>query len=450
MAGKQEEPPETIKCTGKECGAEIPVIDCYIIVQPETPQISVKCPECNKVITLSKAKSIAYAKMYPQIQEDLDNAAGYKLGEIDEMDDFGERVMHILDGFGYKGSKHSKMKTVVRSMIDSVPGFQNHQALCQLLISRHVSPMDAQQISQLACAEPNQPVMIGGLLQPPMQQPYMDPQQQFTQQFQQPPYPQQQYPQPPYQQQQYPQPPYQQQPQVVVQQPAPPAHNSDDEITIIEKLDDDGKVVERTIRQPKTEHQDVQPTQTDQISQFKELINVMVDAGIVNTNQPDAPQPLTADDLAATVAAYLEHDTPEKDDGRVDNLLSEVRGLRADMDQKDKDAMLARINQLEEESGKPRHDLSDTQYSDNIRKDVEGMRVDAVKETLNTIVKPVMELQASQAKLQTLMMIRQLEQQDHAAPGSYAAMFGSNAIPDESVKSDLGRWHERADRVAAQ
>ena len=235
-----------------------------------------------------------------------------------------------------------------------------------------------------------------------------------------------------------------------MQQPAPPAHNSDDEITIIEKLDDDGKVVERTIRQPKTEHQDVQPTQTDQISQFKELINVMVDAGIVNTNQPDAPQPLTADDLAATVAAYLEHDTPEKDDGRVDNLLSEVRGLRADMDQKDKDAMLARINQLEEESGKPRHDLSDTQYSDNIRKDVEGMRVDAVKETLNTIVKPVMELQASQAKLQTLMMIRQLEQQDHAAPGSYAAMFGSNAIPDESVKSDLGRWHERADRVAAQ
>ena len=74
MAGKQEEPPATIKCTNKDCGAEIPVIDCYIIVQPETPQISVKCPECNKVITLSKAKSIAYAKAYPQIQEDLDNA----------------------------------------------------------------------------------------------------------------------------------------------------------------------------------------------------------------------------------------------------------------------------------------------------------------------------------------------------------------------------------------
>ena len=444
MAGKQEEPPATIKCTNKDCGAEIPVIDCYIIVQPETPQISVKCPECNKVITLSKAKTIAYAKAYPQIQEDLDNAAGYKLGEIDEMDDFGERVMHILEGFGYKGSKHSKMKTVVRSMIDTVPGFQNHQALCQLLISRHVSPMDAQQISQLACAEPNQPVMIGGLLQPPMQQPYMDPQQQFQQQ----PYPQQFQQQPyPQQFQQYPQQQYPQQPQVVVQQPA--AHNSDDEILITEKLDDDGKVVERTIRQPKTDHPDTQPTQTDQIAQFKELINVMVDAGIVNTNQPDVPQPLTADDLAATVAAYLEHSTPEKDDERVDSLLSEMRGLREDMDKKDKDSMAARINQLEQDAGKPRHDLSDTQYTENVRKDVEGMRVDAVKETLNTIIKPIFELQANQGKLQTLMMIRQLEQQDRVEPGSYARMFGSKAISDESVKSDLGRWKDRAEQVTA-
>ena len=443
MAGKQDEPSATIKCTNKDCGAEIPVIDCYIIVQAETPQISVKCPECNKVITLSKAKSIAYAKAYPQIQEDLDNAAGYKLGEIDETEDFGGRLMQLLDAFGYKGSKYTQMKTIIRSMIDMVPGYQNQQALYQLLLTRTVKPMDAQQISQLMCMEDSQQMMFGGLPQPPAQLPYMDPHQQFPQQLQ-PQYPQQQYPQQQYPQQQYPQ-----QPQVVVQQPAP-QQQAEDGILITEKLDDDGKVVERTIRQPKTEHPDVQPAQTDQISQFKDMINTLVDAGIVNTNQPDAPQPVTAEDLAAAATAYLEHGTPKKDDGRVDNLLSEMKALREDLDKKDKDSMKERINQLEKESGKPRHDLSDAQFTDNVRKDVEVIRVDAVKETLNTIVKPLFEMQANQSKLQTLMMLRQLEQQDHAPPGSYSAMFGSTAISDESVKSDLDRWKGRATQVAAQ
>jgi hypothetical protein len=444
-----EELPSIIDCSRKDCEGKIAVIDSYYISQAGVPQIGVKCPECGKVTVLSKAKTIAYAKEYPQIQQDIDKASGYKLTQIDEEEEFGDKVMHIIEAFGYGGTKDKQRNIIIRSMIDMVPGYANQQALNDLLLSRGIKARDANQISQLACLEDGSPTimsMMPGMQQPGMQQPGMQQPGMQQQPYYHQPYPE--YSQP--YQQQYPQPPYQQQPQVVVQQPAPPAHNSDDEITIIEKLDDDGKVVERTIRQPKTEHQDVQPTQTDQISQFKELINVMVDAGIVNTNQPDAPQPLTADDLAATVAAYLEHDTPEKGDSRVDDLLSEMKALRADMDQKDKDAMLTRINQLEEESGKPRHDLSDDQYSENIRKDVEGMRVDAVKETLNTIVKPIFELQANQTKLQTLMMIRQLEQQDHAAPGSYAAMFGSNAIPDESVKSDLGRWHERADRVAAQ
>ncbi|RKY40765.1 MAG: hypothetical protein DRP85_08000, partial [Candidatus Makaraimicrobium thalassicum] len=310
----------TVKCTKKDCGFDIPVIDCYFIAQAEVPQIGIKCPECGKVTTLSKAKSIAYAKEYQQIQQDIDNAAGYKIGESDD-EEFGDRVIRLLDAFGYGGTKNTQRKKIIRSMIDLVPGYQNQQALDQLLITRGIKPMDAHQISQLACIDD-----IG--MTNSMQLPTGQPQYPYPQPTGQPQYP---YPQQPLQpmmqlptgQPQY---PYPQQPLHSQVSPAVKNATSDDEITIIEKLDSDGNVKERIIKQPKAHTVSQSPAEQSMVEQFKDLIEVMTNAGMINTTTTDDhPQPLTADDLEAVISTYLTNDRQKPDDDRYDTVLEELK-----------------------------------------------------------------------------------------------------------------------------
>ena len=439
MAGKQDEPPAILKCTNKECGAEIPVIECYIIVQPETPQIAVKCPECNKVITLTKAKSIAYAKAYPQIQEDLDDATGYKLGEMDEMDDFGERVMHILEGFGYKGAKHSKMKTVVRSMIDTVPGFQNQQALCQLLISRHVSPMDAQQISQLACADPNQPMPLGGLLTP-VQLPYMDPQQQFNQQQypqQQPQYPQQQ--QYPPQQQQYPPQQQQQFPpqQPYPQQPAPQPR--DDGITITEKLDQDGVVIERTIVQPKNTQAAGQVQPAGVADQLESVMQILESHGLLRKETAE-PQGLTLDDVSELITNLPSN----SDDGAIAALTENFNALKDQLTQNREDAVMNRLESLEAGGGYRGGEHSDDWHKDQLSHDMRKEELSLIEKGFEKILGPLAQMQTNASVLQTVQQLERMETAHGVTNGTYTQLIAPRQVTPDQVESDLGRWRERA------
>ena len=412
----------TVKCTKKDCGFDIPVIDCYFIAQAEVPQIGIKCPECGKVTTLSKAKSIAYAKEYQQIQQDIDNAAGYKIGESDD-EEFGDRVIRLLDAFGYGGTKNTQRKKIIRSMIDLVPGYQNQQALDQLLITRGIKPMDAHQISQLACIDD-----IG--MTNSMQLPTGQPQYPYPQPTGQPQYP-------------YPQQPVQSQVSPVVKNAT-----SDDEITIIEKLDSDGNVKERIIKQPKAHTVGQSTADQSMVEQFKDLIEVMTNAGMINTTTTDDhPQPLTADDLEAVISTYLTNDRQKPDDDRYDTVLEELKSLKTKLERKEREDMQAQIDSLKADIGKSKVGLSDAQFSESIKKDIEAMRVDAIRDSLDQIVKPVMEMQANQSKFQTAMMISQLEQQRNVPPGTYAQMFGTT-VSDDTVKSDIEKWRNRAEKVS--
>jgi hypothetical protein len=430
MAGKQEEPPEVIICTGKDCGAEIPVIDCYIIVQPETPQIAVKCPICNKVITLSKAKSIGYAKMYPQIQEDLDVGAGFKPTEFDVESEFGDRLMQIMDLFGY-GSKHAKMKTIIRSMIDLMPEYQNQQALSGLLLARGVTPKDVQSIAQMACRDP-QAALAGALPQPLMQHPYMDPQ---------PPYPQQQYPQqqPPYpqQQQQYPQQQYQ--PPVMVQQPAP--QPPDDSIRIIEKLDSDGTIIERTIVQPKNAPAAGDPVQSGNLSdQLRDVMAVMDEHGLLRRDAVE-PQGLTMEGVAEVVANLPSNDN----DDAIAALTASMNELKDQLAQKRDDAILNRLESLESggsyTSGEHSDQWHEAQLSHDMRKEELGL----IEKGLEKIVGPFADMQKNASILQTVQNLERMEAAHGVPGGTYTQLLTPTHVSEDQVQHDLGRWRQRAE-----
>lgn len=440
MAGKQEEPPETIKCTGKECGAEIPVIDCYNIVQPETPQISVNCPVCNKVIMLSKAKSIAYAKMYPQIQEDLDIAAGFKPTEFDVESEFGDRLMQVMDMFGY-GSKHAKMKTIIRSMIDLMPEYQNQQALTGLLLARGVNAKDVQSIAQMACRDPNS-MIAGSLATPPTQQQYMDPQQLYLQQL----YPQQQFPQtqPPYPQQQpYPQnqPPYpqQQQPQphvVVQQQPQP----HEDAITITEKLGKDGEVIERTIVQPKSAQAAEQVQQAGVADQLESVMQVLESHGLLK-HETEEPQGLTMDSITELVANLPSNDN----DDAIAALTASVDLLKEQLTQGREDAIINRLESLEEEGGYRGGEHSDDWHKDQLSHDMRKEELGLIEKGLEKIIGPFAEMQKNASVLQTVQNLERMEVAHGVPGGTYTQLLVPTHVSEDKVQSDLGKWRQRAE-----
>ena len=446
MTNEPNELPETIKCGKKGCECDIPVIDCYFINKPEVPQIGVKCPVCGKVSTISKAKSIAYAAEYAQIQEDIDTALGYKGSSIEDMDEFGDRVMRALDAFGYKGSKFAQAKKSIREMVDNVPSYQTFQGLYTLLISMKIQPNHAMMAAQrvFATEQPQMPDM--GMQQIGMNQPGlpMQPQMPYQQPIGQPQMPyQQQMPPPAY--------PYPQQmpPQMLYQQPqpAPPPATDDDGITIIEKIGDEGQVIERVIKQPKPADAPTDGTAppANMAEQLKDVIDVMNEAGMIRSAEQET-QP-TIEEIVEHIAPLLER--PEPDD-KYDKISGEISALKDLIARNEQDKMAARFDSIEariNNTGKA--GMSDAQHSDVIRKDIETARIDALSTTLDRVVKPIIDMQATQAKFQTMMMVRQVEQQDGAKPGTYAQMFAPTTVPDEDVQEDLGKWRSRAGRSGA-
>jgi hypothetical protein len=435
---------ETIKCGKKECECDIPVIDCYFINKPEVPQIGIKCPECGKVTTLSKAKSVAYAAEYTQIQEDIDTALGYKTADLDDLDEFGDRVMRALDAFGYKHSKHTQVKRTIREMVDNVPSYQSFQGLQTLLINMKIKPQDAMMVTQRVFATEQPAMLDAGMQQMAMIQPgpMYPPQMPYQQPMGQPqmPYPQQMPPQMPYQQ-----PMQQPMPQMEQSQPA------GDEITIVEKIGDDGQVIERVIKQPKAAAPEAsQPAEVSMVDQFKEMIEVMTGAGMIRTNEPaaDEAKPLTAEDLGMAIAQYA--DAGSGSDDKYDGMMSQIDSLKAEIRQNKEANMQSQIDSLKADVSKKTTDsrLSDSQYADGVKKDIESMRVEAVSDVLDKLATPLMEMQANQSRLQTAMMISELEKQRGAPPGSYAGMFGGT-VSDDEVAGDLDKWREKAEKVKA-
>jgi hypothetical protein len=169
--------PETIDCTGKDCECAIPVEDCFYVHNPEVPQIGIKCPECGKVAALSKTKSIAYLNAYPAIQEGIDSAVGFRSPEPDEHESLADRVLRLLDVYGYTQSKWTSAKKIIRQLIENTPGPHTVPTLNEIMTSRNIKQVDAFQVANLAIGGEDQSAMgVSGIFTPPGQ---MYQQQQF-------------------------------------------------------------------------------------------------------------------------------------------------------------------------------------------------------------------------------------------------------------------------------
>ncbi len=449
MVNKSVDPPETIDCTGKECECAIPVVDCFYVHNAEVPQIGTKCPECGKVAALSKTKTIAYMNAYPAIQQGIDSAIGFRAPEPDEHESLADRVLRLLDVYGYTQSKWTSAKKITRQLIEGTPGPHTASTINEILTSRTIKPVDAFQIANLAVGGENQSAMgVSGIFtaQQQFQPPYMYPQTTQPQMPYQPPMQQPAYQNP---QQMQPQIPYQQpigQPQIPYQQP--PAQPNDDGITIVEKLGEDGQVIERVIKQPKPVAEPTNGTapQANMIEQFKEMIAVMEGAGMIRGAVEPEPQP-TVEEIIEHIVPLIAKPEPATD-SKYESLLSEVQSLKNALDQRDKDTMQAQIDSLKADVGKKEtsRSLTDTQYTEGVKKDIEEIRVNAVSDVLDKVAKPLMEMQANQSRIQTAMMISELERSRNAPAGSYAQMF-SGTVTDTDVENDLSRWKERAERA---
>jgi len=456
MVKTSTDTPETIDCTGKDCEYAIPVVDCFYVHNAEVPQIGIKCPECGKVTALTKTKSIAYIAAHPSIQQAIDNAAGFRTPEPDEHESLADRVLRFIEVYGYTQSKWTNAKKVIRQLIENSPGPPTVSILNEIMTSRKITQVDAYQIANLAIGGEGQSAMaVSGIFNPSGP---MYPQQPF-----QPPgmYPQQMQPQMPYQQPiGQPQMPYQQQmqPQMPYQQPMPPpmpqqSKPADDEITIIEKLGEDGQVIERVIKQPKAAAPEAsQPAEMSMVEQFKDMIEVMTGAGMIRTNEPAAEEakPLTAEDLGAVLSQYLGSNGSDDSDDKYDSMAQQLESLKSEIRTGKEAAMQTQIDTLKSNIEKKSTDsrLSDSQYSEGVKKDIESMRVEAVSDVLDKLATPLMEMQANQSRLQTAMMISELEKQRGAPPGSYAGMFGGS-VSDDEVAGDLDRWREKAGKAKA-
>lgn len=447
MVNKPEDTPETINCPGKDCEFAIPVLDCFYVHNAEVPQIGVKCPECGKVTAISKTKSIAYAEAYPEIQQRIDSAVGFRSPEPDEHESLADRVLRLLDVYGYTQSKWTSAKKIIRQLIENTPGPHTVPTINEILTSRTIKQVDAFQIANLAIGgESQSSIGVSGIFTPPQQfqQPGMySPQMPYQQPIGQPQMPYQQQMQQPTYQNPQPMPP-----QTPYQQPPPQPATNDDSITIIEKLGEDGKVTERVIKQPKPVDAPTDGTAppANMAEQLKEVIDVMSEAGMIRSTEPEPQQP-TIEDIVEHIVPLL--DKPEPDD-RYDKISGEISALKDLISQTEKDKLDARFDSIEsriESSGKA--GMSDSQHSDVIRKDIETARMGALTDTLDRVVRPIVDMQVTQAKFQTMMMVRQVEQQDGAKPGTYAQMFAPTTVPDEDVQTDLGKWRNRAGRSGA-
>ena len=208
-------------------------------------------------------------------------------------------------------------------------------------------------------------------------------------------------------------------------------------------------MIERTIRQPKTSAEPTNGTtaQPNMADQFKEMIEVMSGAGMIRGDVEPEPQP-TIEDILEHIIPLINTQNEPAEDTKYNQLMAEVQSLKNDLSQREKDSMQSQIDVLKNElhNNTASKSLTDTQYSEGVRKDIESIRVGAFSEALDRVAKPIMEMQANQSKIQTAMMIGDLEQSRNAPPGSYAQMFAPS-VSDEDVAKDLSRWEERAARA---
>jgi len=455
---------QTIRCTRDGCETDIPLIrENLVVLRPEVPLLSAKCPECGKTKILTKDVSIELVDLYFKGDlDDLDDLEDISCdGPFMPSKDLSKLVEETLDLLGYKGKKwKDKVKAIVE-FVKSGSTYQTPQGLHQLLAAwkidvQHI-PMIVEKVfgttdnsgqmpqynfpNNMGCQTPNYPGPTGA--QPaPVGAGYSMTQAPNGQ-------------------------------VIVLPPPTAPTPTikktpeSDDTIIIEEKVGKKGEVISRVIKQKATQAAAPAAEQKSGLEEFGSMLNLLKDVGMIgNRTEPAPPPPAVSPEIAQTLdkissvlntlsntqsVARVDRDDYDSDVSRqykieLKELNDEIKQMRDDQHKAEMSSLRSEIDAMRDSvvntspSG-----LNDFQFEiDSKQKNLQTL-TEAVESTGSKLIEPLIEMQSMQAKLSGMLAIRQLEMADQVPPGTYAsAIAPKKELSDDEVNSTLKTWRERA------
>ena len=452
--------------SGGKCEYEIPLTrENLQIFKPATRQLSAICPECGMVNILSKEVSAPLIELYfpGEIEELLAEREEEKSeGVLDLFPSttFADRVVETLQLLGYSGKAWKQKLDTMREFITDIPAYQTpvglHNFLAKFKIDVQLIPLVIQRVFGASEEQgaPDYSALLGGRSAYPAG-PGIPPAGSI-----------QSYQAQGYQVQQAPGghliliPP---QPFA----PPPPARARDDDaIEIEERLDKDGNVIGRIYRGSAARAMQQAPRESSEIDVLGKLLVLLRETGVI---KPDAPQQ-KADPVLAELKAGLDGlgnrisqltQGGKSDDAtlkiitkyeqRLDEMSNQLKEVQSSQHQKEIAGLQEQIVGLKEQTkAAARSGMTAEERDLEVRRKSLETVTDKIEGLGQKILDPLAKLNETQIGMNHFLMLRQLEQQDKVAPGTYinAVNPSQQTVSRQDLDETVDRWKKK--REAAQ
>lgn len=469
-----ESEPQIILCKRKskgegdvpvECGAEVPLIKENLrVLNPKVPSVAAICPECGYSNALTKDLSAPLVEKY--FSDEVKAAVALKSpgalpDDTEDPDDFrpaaklAKNVIDTLKILGpYKGPKWVEKLRAIADFIQTTPAYGTPQGVYGLLLTfgvdaAHLNMVIQRAFSGVNAGLPGQSPEFIGLQGPPQ---FMQPLVQgatgsYGGTVQQLPGG-----------------------QVIIvppttQQGVITDRGSEGGDVIEEILDKSGNVARRIV------HRSARGGGGSAIEQMAAMVAVMKDLGVVGSpgGAPPVQDPVIQGvleqmkgliDVVSKIKTDQDmlrnRDTTKELQDTLAGFEKQIQELRDEKHDTELRTLLDRLNQIERgdrkyrDSGGPEEPIEKTKMT--LQHDTVNKAGDRAEALVLKVMDPLIEMQKTQMRVNALLLIRQVEQQDGVVPGTYTRTLSepasSHEPTDDEVESQKKRWRERADRTA--
>lgn len=460
-----EDGTETVTCQrkvdGEVCGTEIELTKENLnILRADVPLLNAICPKCHQAKALSKQLSKGLAELFfkDEIAEDIED----KENGTSMMPSTGiaNKVQDTLSLLGYQGKKWKDKVNAIVEFSRTTPLYQTPNGMHQLLAAwgidvQHI-PMIIQKVFGGADTMSSPNYNFGGqnqgggfiIQQNPQGQMVLVPAQSM-------------------QSQQMPGQP------IIVNtggaQSERVVRHDDDEDVIVEKLDEDGKVKERVIKSKRRPGVNADKPE----DQTLKLLTLFKEIGLIQPQQRQAEQQVARvpDEIQTTLDRLTDaisemrssvRDRPDERENEDIRKMSEtVNKLTEQIQTYEKEKRDNETKSLKDElfsikgliaglqekrnADLPAAGLSDLQFGHHTQhKNLETV-TESISRVGDRLAMPINEVLKQQQKMNSLLLVRDIEKQDNVAPGTYMKVLAPTTSPGESeVQATVKKWQDKA------
>lgn len=452
--------------TVTECGAEVPLVKENLrVLNAKVPSLTAVCPVCGYSNALTKEISAPLVEMY--FSEEIKTAPALKspggtADDDDNPDDFrpaaklAKNVIDTLKLLGpYKGAKWTEKLRAIGDFIQTTPAYNTPQGVYGLLLTfgidaAHLNMVIQRAFSGINAGLPGMPAEVIGMPGAPQ---FIQP---ITAGM----------------------PPgmggsIQQLPggQVIVVPPTNQPVAMQGQLggggdVVEEILDKSGNVARRIV------HRSARDGGGSAIEQMAAMVAVMKDLGIVGgaANAQQAQDPVVAamvtqmqglldvvSKLKSDQDALRNQDATKELKDMISGFEQQIQEMREEKHDSELRTLMDRINQMER--GVSGHRVTDVpgepieRTKMNLQHDTINKAGDRAEALILKTIDPLIEMQKVQMRMNALLMIRQVEQQDMVPPGTYTRTLvdatKTQEPADDVVQSQKDKWRERAARAAS-